>query len=407
MALLRDLWKRLPFVGRLLATASVALVAAGAAMLLVLARQEVTEFRSDLATELATDLDTLPAALSEIVVVGDYATLQQALDHNVSHPPIVTAEFRDAAGNRLRSDGDRPKPNAPGWFVALFDISDLSGAVPIAVGGHYYGDLSLTLTAQGLADRSWDHLQGHLAVLLLAIGLDFVGIWLVLRAGLGPLKELEIGANAMAAGNLRIQIMPRGSPEIRHVIEVFNRMAKSVLAAQADLKQTEEQVRRMAFYDQLTNLPNRRLLEDRLNQLITQAERARHRMSLLYIDLDKFKPINDDMGHEVGDWLLRSVAQRMQGCLRKSDTVARIGGDEFVALLPDTGNFSDATSAAEKIRAALNVPFVAPNGKSIEISSSIGIALYPDHADNMRDLLRLGDEAMYRAKNAGRNTVAL
>jgi diguanylate cyclase (GGDEF)-like protein len=400
MSPFRALWSRIPFIGRLLITATVALVAAGAVMLFVSARQEVREFRADLATELARDLDTLSAVLAGVVVVGDYATLQQTLDQSVSRLPVVKADFRATEGAHLRAEGKPPESRSPGWFNVLFGISDMTGSVQINVGGRSYGDLSLTLTTQGLADRSWDHLEGHLAILLLAIVLDFVGIWLVLRSGLAPLKQLESGANAIAAGHFDVPLAPGGSPDLGHVIEAFQQMAKSVLAAQ-------EQISHMAFYDQLTSLPNRRLLEDRLGQLIVHAQRDHLHMSVLFIDLDKFKPINDELGHEVGDWLLSAVAQRMQTCLRKSDTVARIGGDEFVVLLPEAGNASDATRIAESIRVALNAPFVMPDGTSLEITPSIGVVLYPEHADNLHDLLRLSDKAMYRAKNAGRNTVAV
>lgn len=162
---------------------------------------------------------------------------------------------------------------------------------------------------------------------------------------------------------------------------------------------------KLAFYDRLTKLPNRRLLEDRLGQLIARAERSRLKMSLLYIDLDKFKPVNDEYGHATGDWLLRRVAERIQECIRQSDTAARLGGDEFVVVLQDAGNICDVTAVAEKIRESLDKPFLTQDGKKIEISSSIGIVIYPDHANNLRDLLHFGDEAMYRAKKSGRNAI--
>jgi diguanylate cyclase (GGDEF)-like protein/hemerythrin-like metal-binding protein/PAS domain S-box-containing protein len=174
-----------------------------------------------------------------------------------------------------------------------------------------------------------------------------------------------------------------------------------------DRKAAEDAFRQMAFYDRLTNLPNRRLLEDRLRQLIARSRRSSLRMSLLFIDLDKFKPINDELGHATGDWLLQRVAERMRRCLRESDTVARIGGDEFVVLLPDAKNARNAVRVAEKIRATLELPFITTDGIKLTISSSIGAVLYPDHADNPRDLLRLGDETMYRAKKLGRNAVEL
>ncbi|WP_082411381.1 diguanylate cyclase domain-containing protein [Methylogaea oryzae] len=170
-------------------------------------------------------------------------------------------------------------------------------------------------------------------------------------------------------------------------------------------KAAEQAIRQMAFHDPLTTLPNQRLLEDRLHQVIARAQRDHSRMSLLFIDLDKFKQVNDMRGHATGDWLLQRVAERMQNCLRESDTAARIGGDEFVVLLPDAETAQSALAVAEKIRATLEEPFVTPDGAALHISSSIGIAIYPDHADTPRDLLRFGDEAMYRAKKGGRNAV--
>lgn len=171
--------------------------------------------------------------------------------------------------------------------------------------------------------------------------------------------------------------------------------------------QMQNQVREMAFYDPLTKLPNRRLALERLSQQLVRARRVQGRLALLFIDLDKFKPINDELGHAVGDWLLQAVAERILGCVRASDTAARIGGDEFVVLLPDLQSTEAAISVAEKIRHALAQEFVTEHGVALKISSSIGVALYPDHGANEQDLLRLGDEAMYFAKKQGRNAVHL
>ena len=171
--------------------------------------------------------------------------------------------------------------------------------------------------------------------------------------------------------------------------------------------QMQEQVRALAFYDPLTQLPNRRLVLDRLTQEVMRARRLQDRLALLFIDLDEFKPVNDELGHAVGDWLLTCVAQRIQSCLRESDTAARIGGDEFVVLLPHLQSDEAALGVAEKIRLEIAREFVTPQGVSLSISSSIGVALYPDHALIEHDLMRLGDEAMYLAKKAGRNSVVM
>jgi diguanylate cyclase (GGDEF)-like protein/hemerythrin-like metal-binding protein/PAS domain S-box-containing protein len=170
-------------------------------------------------------------------------------------------------------------------------------------------------------------------------------------------------------------------------------------------KATEDAIRKMAHYDKLTGLPNRRLLEDRLHQLVALSAREGRKLALLFIDLDKFKQVNDQHGHAAGDWLLREVARRMSECLRGSDTAARVGGDEFVVLLPDAANVESALLVAEKIRARLEQAFVTAEGVTLDVSSSIGLVMYPDMADNPRDLLRHGDEAMYRAKQGGRNAV--
>lgn len=172
-------------------------------------------------------------------------------------------------------------------------------------------------------------------------------------------------------------------------------------------KMAEEAIRQLAFYDGLTKLPNRRLLLDRLKQGILRARRDSSRLAVLFIDLDKFKPINDAHGHQIGDWLLCSVATRLQGCLRDSDTAARMGGDEFVVLLPDLSHTEAALAVAERIRVSLERPFVTETNEQLRISSSIGVAIYPDHGSSDEELLRLGDEAMYQAKNLGRNQVTM
>ena len=169
----------------------------------------------------------------------------------------------------------------------------------------------------------------------------------------------------------------------------------------------QRQVRELASYDPLTRLPNRRLAMERLTQQLMRAQRAQSILALLFIDLDRFKPINDELGHDVGDWLLQAAAQRIQACLRKSDTAARMGGDEFVVLLPDLQTVEAATAVGEKIRSELGRDFVTPKGVILQISSSIGVAIYPDHGDSEETLLRLGDEAMYKAKRSGRNAVQL
>lgn len=169
-------------------------------------------------------------------------------------------------------------------------------------------------------------------------------------------------------------------------------------------KAAEERIRYLAHYDALTDLPNRALFNDRLQQALATAMRNKTRMALMFIDLDEFKPVNDMYGHAVGDLLLKEAAKRMRDCLRESDTVARMGGDEFIVLLPTIEAEQDARVAAEKIRLALNQSFELA-GENLRISSSIGIAIYPEHGSEEKALLKNADTAMYYAKESGRNTV--
>lgn len=174
-----------------------------------------------------------------------------------------------------------------------------------------------------------------------------------------------------------------------------------------DRKQVEEALVRMAQYDGLTELPNRALFSDRLQHAISEAVRNKTRLALLFIDLDHFKTVNDTCGHAAGDLLIQAVARRLQSNVRKSDTVGRLAGDEFVVVLPDIEDDSFAMAVADKIRDSLCQPFDLNEYQSHAISASIGVAIYPDHGLNEIELTRSADNAMYGAKGSGRNQVRL
>ncbi|MBW4055167.1 MAG: EAL domain-containing protein [Proteobacteria bacterium] len=167
-------------------------------------------------------------------------------------------------------------------------------------------------------------------------------------------------------------------------------------------EQATAQMAYMAEHDFLTGLPNRSLLTDRLEQSIALAQRHGTMLALIYLDLDHFKHINDSLGHDVGDQLLQSVANRLQSCVRLSDTVSRQGGDEFVVLLPEVKDVRDATFTAEKLLKAIAKPHPVA-GHRLHVSLSIGISLYPDDGKTVEMMVRNADIAMYHAKKNGRN----
>ncbi len=167
-------------------------------------------------------------------------------------------------------------------------------------------------------------------------------------------------------------------------------------------KRAEALITYQAYHDILTDLPNRALFKDRLGLSIIQSRRNETRLAVMFIDLDRFKLINDTMGHVTGDELLRQVAARLKGCLRRGDTLARIGGDEFILLMTDLKDRQDAVEVAEKFLRSLQQPFFLGSNET-QISASIGIALYPDDGASIDELIRYADLAMYHVKAQGKN----
>jgi diguanylate cyclase (GGDEF)-like protein/PAS domain S-box-containing protein len=169
----------------------------------------------------------------------------------------------------------------------------------------------------------------------------------------------------------------------------------------SERKSAEERILHQVYYDQLTDLPNRVLFTDRLNQVLGMAKRHKdYHFAVMFLDLDRFKLINDSMGHDAGDQLLQQAAQRLRGSVRESDTVARMGGDEFTIVLSEIANGKDAGNVAQKILDAFRPPF-SLNGEEVFVSVSIGISVYPEDGSNIEILLKNADMAMYRAKGAG------
>ncbi len=184
-----------------------------------------------------------------------------------------------------------------------------------------------------------------------------------------------------------------------------NARARALLYAM-ERKRLELQVSRLAHYDGLTSVPNRRLLQDRLGHALARARREGGMLALLFLDLDNFKQVNDSLGHSAGDVLLKAVAQRLVGSVRQSDTVARLGGDEFAVVIPEVRKPEDAARFARKVLDLLAEPFIV-EGRELFASASIGVSLYPADGGTEEALLRAADTAMYAAKQAGRNRYRL
>lgn len=198
-------------------------------------------------------------------------------------------------------------------------------------------------------------------------------------------------------------IRARDSLEVR-VLERTEELAAANARLEKEIQErrlAEEQVRHLAHHDALTGLPNRRLLEDRLEQALVRARRQHVQVAVLFVDLDRFKTVNDTLGHRVGDLLLRAVAMRLKDTLREGDTVSRVGGDEFVLVLPDMAESTVARDMAAKLLESLGLPYPIET-HTLHVTPSIGIATFPKDGSDVETLISRADMAMYHAKQMGR-----
>jgi len=237
MLFLHAFWNNLTFAARLFLSASFALFVSATVMLFVSAKQEADEIKADIQELVTKELDTLPVALSETVVLGDFATLQQTLDRYVERPLIQTLVFQDVSGASVVSQDSAQTFHAPNWYIRFFEFQDIVKERTIVVGQRNYGVLRLTASPLRLAARAWDRLVNHLLILSLAVLIDFIGIWLVLRFGLLPLKQLQRSIDVLAKGAVDVQFVAQGSPEIKQLGLAFQRMGKSIINTQKALTQ--------------------------------------------------------------------------------------------------------------------------------------------------------------------------
>jgi diguanylate cyclase (GGDEF)-like protein len=257
------------------------------------------------------------------------------------------------------------------------------------------------------------HTKNHYDLILLDLQMPGMDGFEVMES----LKKIETGSylpvlvmtahpdhklRALAAGARDFLSSPFDLMEAR--TRIHNMLEVRLLYKQ--LEQLALELKSLALHDTLTGLPNRRLLMDRLSLSIVQAHRRRGMMAVMYLDLDGFKQINDTLGHDVGDELLKMVADRLMAAVRHEDTVARLGGDEFVIVLWELNQADDAARFASKLIQLISQPYVIKE-HSVDMTISIGIGIYPAHGDTEETLMKNADQAMYDAKHAGKNNFCI
>lgn len=332
--------------------------------------------------------------------------------------------------------GSLPAYRMADWRGQGDDKTPLFNEISID-GAHYYqnlmplyndkqriGTIALLSSGEIVRKNTWEMMKTLVLIALAGLLLVLPFAWYLARSISHPLIVLSEIFRGVASGRETLnndlgELEKRRGDEMGELTQSFLAMNDAVkqkiqqinASLEDKIDQRTRELRlanieltKLATHDVLTGLPNRQLVSDRLVQALTAARRDKSHLALMFIDLDEFKPINDQCGHAVGDLLLIEVAKRIYHCLRESDTVARIGGDEFIVLLPIIEAVQDASGVAEKIRSVLNQPFDLA-GEHLRISSSIGIAIYPEHGSDEHTLCKNADAAMYDAKNSGRDTV--
>lgn len=293
--------------------------------------------------------------------------------------------------------------HASAWYREMLLGAGLSGATWGLAGFLFFNPLDplnvsvLSFVIAGMCAGSIVSMSAFYEAVALFVTLSLLPF--LTRLLLGHSETMSIMAVMVAIYLIIVVIFAR-----RLNATVVNGLEMAHLRSRAELT-----IEKQAMFDELTGLPNRRLLQDRLSQALARARRNDTQAALLFLDLDFFKRVNDSLGHSAGDQLLIVIARRIKSLLREEDTAARLGGDEFVALLPDIGGDSANVVTAvrrlgEKLRQAIERP-VELDGTQVHITASIGASLLPADTDNTEDLLAHADTAMYRAKEDGRNTL--
>ena len=375
----------------------------------------VLELQSGQATELAQSVAHSSAVW---LASRDLAGLQEIVGGLVGFPDLRHAMVLDLRGQVLaHSDEarrgqyltDLPQTTTTQILQRNDLLTDV--ASPVVLAGQTIGWVRIGLGGDALTAKLAQVRRNGLIYVLIAVACSALFAAMVANALTRRLRTIQQVADAIQTGDTGLRVHLSGNDEAAQLGRQFNAMLDS-------LAQQREAVRQLAFYDPLTGLPNRRMLDDRLNQAMATSKRSELFGALMFLDLDNFKPLNDTHGHGVGDLLLIEVAKRLTDCVREVDTVARIGGDEFVVMLSELDvdkakSTEQAAGVAEKVRLSLAAPYrltVTQPGESDTMvehhcTASIGVVLFINHEASQIDLMKWADAAMYQAKDAGRNVV--
>ncbi|BCO31915.1 hypothetical protein TspCOW1_20180 [Thiohalobacter sp. COW1] len=357
---------------------------------------------------------TLAANSASWVLSSDLEGLNEVLQSQASYPGlryamvvrphgrVVAHTDRSKAGLYLQDRlsrslfDDRPEPRL---LLANRELVDT--AYPIVANGELVGWARVGISQSAITAGLWGITRDGILYTLVAILVGSVFAFLMARGLTQGLQRLVVVADGIREGRRDMRAESARQDEIGQLAKNLNQMLDALAQRERDLSAAQADVQHLATRDTLTQLPNRLLLMDRLGQAILTAQREHHTLALLVIDLDRFKTINDSLGHHIGDQLIQQVAGRLSNCIGAGDTLARLGGDEFVVVRSEIAQPGEAGHLAQRINEELRQPYWI-EGHELNSSCSIGISIYPDDGNDAQTLLRNADTAMYHAKEGGR-----
>jgi diguanylate cyclase (GGDEF)-like protein len=387
---------------------------------------QVNHGRNIFMQQAGKELTAMESGLIRNLLTRDYSALFATLD--------AQSKLHKDNWSQLRLYNEDSKKIYPLYEKSL-DKMDHSFHIP------YRHELKLNGDTLGYIDLhlNWQHeyestnqriLQLELFLILTAFLLSVLLLAWQHKSVISPINKLQEMAERMARGDFSISLPEAGNDEVGHLTSTFDLMRREIMSYQQSLetahretkkalsavaqknvelekeinrrKKVEEQLATMAMYDSLTTLPNRRLLIKEAEKLIAAARRTGKHTVFMFIDLDGFKAVNDQHGHDTGDKVLTEMAGRLRNSVREIDTVGRFGGDEFVVVLPECNIDGELKSICTRIIKEIGKPLTMIDGDEV-IGASIGIAIYPDDAKDVQDLISLADQAMYIAKQSGGN----
>ena len=377
-----------------LLTCSIGLVLTGAGVIAFdrLKQQEILAEELNILTRVIAERSVAALSFRDATRASD--NLASLLVRNSIRVACMYSNDNRVFAHVSRDDTAVSCPKLPKPEGSYFQANVLEVYQPILLNGQAIGTVLVVTGLEDLDRRLRAQMLVSLGVLVVSLITAFLLTQRLQRAISNPIVQLgEVARKITEHNNFAIRVQKLNDDEVGDAIDAFNAMLGKI-------EQDKEELTRLAYYDPLTRLANRRMFSERLVFALENARRSGDRMGLLFLDLDKFKVINDELGHDIGDLLLKSVAKRLETAIPDTATAFRLGGDEFTVL--QVGVTDDSMEqTAKSILQSFTEPLILA-GRQIEISSSIGIAV-SDGNDNVSSIMKCADVALYRAKDAGRS----